>query len=738
MLRTTKGVIVLLSLCGLLFQLNSINTKLEDSPKNQPIENLFLNSANVASNMLSHVDVFDKITKQTKPDFRPKLICPIDLSGLQCGEALPVPYSRIEDFLENGGSYEEFCEGEFSLSSSDFGDPDQLNYCSEVFSLARRRYTLTDACGYSKSCIQRFVYELDTEAPVVDCSVIEDFYVDCEAYDREEQVQQWIQETKVALLAVSTDNCGIRNASDNYLENVQEEVGCDPSEALMVTYYIYDACGQRVSCNASIKPKPPKPNLSQPHDKAGFICGDALPAAATTIEEYIALGGSIEEHCGRGLSLSHTDIGDLESVDFCSDRPIIIRRRYTVTDGCGNSRSSIQRFEFSRDEEAPSIDCGSMNDFTIDCDKSLLEGDIQEWISSMQNKIMKSATDNCSALEISHNYTAGSAADMDCTTTDQMNVSFSVSDACGNTSRCTASIISNLPSVPRPEVICVTDIEGIRCGDNIPAGAATLAEFTAAGGEIIDYCDGQISISSELVGTRDDIDICTNISNVMRRRYIITDECGNERRCIQRLIFEQDIVAPEVDCDLTNDLIVNCSTTVNDEDVVSWLTLVEDDLAIASSDNCSDVTITNDYTENAVESIDCNDNSELIVTFLIADDCGNSSSCSGSIIKQEMDTDGLVLGNKIDRINAIKLHQNSPNPFEESTAISFELRERTKLRLTVYDMSGKLLFEQSKEHNEGVNTINITRDMLNNISGVVFYSLEANGFKEVKTMIILE
>jgi len=28
--------------------------------------------------------------------------------------------------------------------------------------------------------------------------------------------------------------------------------------------------------------------------------------------------------------------------------------------------------------------------------------------------------------------------------------------------------------------------------------------------------------------------------------------------------------------------------------------------------------------------------------------------------------------------------------------------------------------------------------MLNNISGVVFYALETRGFKEVKTMIILE
>lgn len=739
MLRITKGVIVLLSLSGLLFQWNSINSKLEDSPQNQLTNNLLLNSTIAVSQLLAHVDLSNKIPKNKESDLRPKVICPPDLSGLQCGESLPVPFSTIESFLENGGSYEEFCEGDFSVSSSEFGDPDQLNYCSEVFSLVRRRYTLTDACGYSKSCIQRFIYELDSEAPEADCSVIEDFYVGCDDYDIEDQVQEWLQETKTALLAASTDNCGVRTFGHNYLDNAQAELGCDPAGSLMVTMYIYDACGQRVSCNGSIKPRPPKPNLGQPHDKTGFICGASLPAPATTIEEYVAIGGNVEEHCGKGLTITHSDIGDLESMDFCSERPIIVRRRYTVTDGCGNSRSSIQRFEFARDTEAPTIDCGEMNDFTIDCDKSLLEGEIQEWITSMQNKIMKSATDNCGGITIDHNYTAGLVADMDCASSSKMTINFTVSDACGNSSNCEAAILSNLPSIPRPDVICVSDIEAVKCGASIPEPASTPEEFAAAGGEIIDYCDGQINITVEDIGSIDNIDICSSTSNIMRRRYIINDECGNERRCIQRIIFEQDIDAPNVDCDLTNDLIINCDADINEEDIQSWLELVTENLRVASNDNCSStVDISNDYEANTAQTLDCDSNKELVVTYLISDDCGNANSCSALILREEVDLGGLVLGNKIGKANAIKLFQNRPNPFEESTAISFELTEAREVRLAIYDMSGKLLFEQSKEHSEGVNTINITRDMLKNISGVVFYSLESQGFKEVKTMIILE
>lgn len=740
MLPTTKGVILLLSLSGLLFPLNNIITQLDDAPKNQEKDYSFLETPHVLSNTFAATDLSDKHSSSQDLGLRPKLNCPYDESGFKCGEALPIPYSTIKDFLEKGGSYSEFCEGDFSLSSTELGDPKNLDYCSDILNISRRRYTLTDACGYSKSCIQRFVFDLDSTPPETDCSVISDVFVGCEDFDMEDQVQEWIEETESALLAASTDNCVAITADHDYLSNAKEELSCDEAGGIIVTYHVYDACGQRVSCQASILPRPPKPNVGQPHDKSGFICGASLPEPATTIEEYIALGGNIEEHCGRGLTLSYTDIGDLASMDFCSDRPIIVRRRYTVTDGCGSTRSSIQRFEFARDTEAPSVDCGEMSDFTVDCDKSLLDGEIQDWISSMQNKIMKSATDNCSAMTIEHNYTAGAAADMDCAGSDKMIISFSVSDACGNTSNCEAFIISNLPSEPvqRPDVICVSDIDAVKCDEDLPFAVNTLNEFAAAGGEIINYCEGKISISSEDIGSANSVDICSNTGNIMRRRYIIEDECGNERRCIQRIFFEQDVEAPSVDCDLTNDLIINCDAQVDDEDIHTWLDLVTDELDIASSDNCSGISITNDYIANAVSSLDCADNNNLVVTYIISDECGNASSCSVSILKEETGSDGLVLGNKTSKLNSILLHQNAPNPFEESTMISFELKEAAEVRLTVYDMSGKLLWEHSEEHNEGVNTINVTRDMLKNISGVVFYSLEAHGFKEVKTMIILE
>lgn len=742
MLRITKGVVVLLSLGGLVCQFANVHSELNVSPKEQ--HKSYDNNSNSKDAYLGFTKVFelpvllDKISEPASSVLRPKLGCPHDISGLDCGESLPLPFSTLEEFISNGGYHEEFCEGSFSISFADLGDPKDLNYCSEVHSLIRRRYTLTDECGYSKSCLQRFVYKTDNTPPKVDCSVLTDVFVGCDDHDIQDQVKEWIASSKEDLLAASSDNCGSKNVSHDYLEDNTDQLNCDDTNGIMVTFHVNDACSQRTACTAKIYPRPQRPDLGQPHDKAGFTCGSSLPEAATSIEEYLAIGGSVEEHCGKGLSISHQDVGDVASMDFCSDKPLVIRRRYTISDGCGNTRSTIQRFEFARDIDPPSIDCGDMNDFVVDCDKALLEGEIQEWISSMQNKIMKSASDNCGGMTVAHDYKDNSAADMDCAGGGQMTVSFRVSDACGNTSQCVTAIVSNSPAVQRPEIVCVDDVVDIGCGSSLPPFAVTLDEFEAAGGEIIQFCDGEISIRSEDVGSESDIDVCSATKNILRRRYIINDECGNEKRCLQRIVYEQDTEAPTVECDLTNDLIINCDTDVTAEDLDIWLDQVRSDLEAAGSDNCSELDISNDLKLEEVNALSCDGKKELSVTFVISDKCGNATSCSVSVLKEETGSSGLVLGNRQELTSRSTLYQNKPNPFGERTTIKFELEKSGKVRFTIYDLSGKLLFDQSKEHSEGINTINITREMLNNISGVVFYSLETNGFKEVKTMIILE
>lgn len=73
--------------------------------------------------------------------------------------------------------------------------------------------------------------------------------------------------------------------------------------------------------------------------------------------------------------------------------------------------------------------------------------------------------------------------------------------------------------------------------------------------------------------------------------------------------------------------------------------------------------------------------------------------------------------------NDFTLFQNSPNPFSEITYISFNLNTATDAKLTIYDNSGKVVYQQNKKFPAGNSRIPVRRDMLAS-AGSYFYTLE--------------
>ena len=69
------------------------------------------------------------------------------------------------------------------------------------------------------------------------------------------------------------------------------------------------------------------------------------------------------------------------------------------------------------------------------------------------------------------------------------------------------------------------------------------------------------------------------------------------------------------------------------------------------------------------------------------------------------------------------LFQNSPNPFSEITYISFNLATGTDAKLTIFDNSGKAVFQQTQKYPAGLSKIPVSRDMLSS-AGSYFYTLE--------------
>jgi photosystem II stability/assembly factor-like uncharacterized protein len=83
------------------------------------------------------------------------------------------------------------------------------------------------------------------------------------------------------------------------------------------------------------------------------------------------------------------------------------------------------------------------------------------------------------------------------------------------------------------------------------------------------------------------------------------------------------------------------------------------------------------------------------------------------------------------------LSQNYPNPFNPVTKINFELPRTSKVKLFVYDITGKLASELINEQRAaGYYTVGFNGSNL--ASGTYFYALEADDFKSVKKMILVK
>ena len=87
--------------------------------------------------------------------------------------------------------------------------------------------------------------------------------------------------------------------------------------------------------------------------------------------------------------------------------------------------------------------------------------------------------------------------------------------------------------------------------------------------------------------------------------------------------------------------------------------------------------------------------------------------------------------------NSFQLYQNQPNPFKKSTNIGFTLPEPGWAKLTIYDLSGKVLKSFDRQFDEGYNRVTIEREELPS-GGVLFYQLETPGHKATKKMVLLQ
>lgn len=96
----------------------------------------------------------------------------------------------------------------------------------------------------------------------------------------------------------------------------------------------------------------------------------------------------------------------------------------------------------------------------------------------------------------------------------------------------------------------------------------------------------------------------------------------------------------------------------------------------------------------------------------------------------------------LSRPNSFTLSQNFPNPFNPSTTITFDLTEDTNVKISIYDMTGRLIRRLvNQPMTIGKKVINWDgRDKDGNLvsGGIYFYNLQSGGYSQTKKMVLMK
>lgn len=96
----------------------------------------------------------------------------------------------------------------------------------------------------------------------------------------------------------------------------------------------------------------------------------------------------------------------------------------------------------------------------------------------------------------------------------------------------------------------------------------------------------------------------------------------------------------------------------------------------------------------------------------------------------------LELRNK-DENAEFELFQNVPNPFNMNTSISFSLPSAMEATLTIYDVTGKIVYQRLGSYDKGINSVAIDRNEIEG-SGILYYQLDTKEHSSSKKMIVIK
>lgn len=424
-----------------------------------------------------------------------------------------------------------------------------------------RTWTVTDACGNTTSGVQTI--NLVDEVNPVFTSVPADVAIAC-------------GDAIPSDMAAATDACSGVTVT---VEESAGEMGCSGMASVIRTFTATDGCGNVATATQTVSyDDTVAPTFTAPAD-ASVECG------ADTSTDALGSPSDLDDNCMSELTVSFDDVLETSAEGCFADD--VIRRSWTVTDGCGNATTSVQIIQLI-DTTAPEMEAVAMT-IELGCGDALPTD-------------LPNATDGCSAVSVEY---VDADADMSCTGAMNIERTYTATDACGNSTTSTQMIV--FTDDVAPTFTAPADLT-LECGSD-------LDDLAISGGvtDAADVCSADITLTyADATSTSEGS--CFN-DNIVTRTWTATDGCGNSSEDVQ-IITLIDTSAPEV-------------VGSNEASLVYYTDAALPQLVeLEIIESCSEYTVetADTYAASGVYGF------ELSRVYTITDACGNSTTFNQHIL----------------------------------------------------------------------------------------------------------
>ena len=348
-----------------------------------------------------------------------------------------------------------------------------------------------------------------------------------------------------------------------------------------VTYTVDDGSNQ-VSCSFSVQVQDNQfPTATNPPTITGIQCYSGLPAVDTEVVTDEA------DNCGTPTVTfqSQSVIGGMG----CPGNPMIVSRKYRVTDPSGNG-ITVTQFLHIADDTNP-VFTNVPSNITVNCE-------------SIPGVGTAKAVDNCTEIT-QVTYLGETRTNGACSDSYTLTRSWKAQDDCGN-SVTTAQVITVIDNIPPVFSSTPSDVT-VSC-DSIPAVGTPAAS---------DNCDGAVSIT--FLGENIVPGACQD-SYTLYRSWKAEDNCGNTNTT-EQVITVRDTQKPTFTSVPAN-AVVSC-------DAIPPVSTP------AASDNC-DANVTITYLGETSAAGSCSSNYNLTRSWQAEDNCGNTNIATQTITVQDV------------------------------------------------------------------------------------------------------